>query len=787
MTHTMIDNQLLADLVTAQHFLYVLDPSGAFSFQTFDDNKDRKSQTLARILHGTLDLHAATLSALNQQGAGVFVMVNQGDLKGRAAANVHRVRALFVDLDGAPLEPVLNFAMPPHVIVNSSIGKYHAYWLVSDCALQDFKPLQQKLAASFGGDPSVNDLPRVMRLPGFYHCKGEPTLTTLRNIDPRPPYTVAQIIDGLSLIPAAQSANADALGGIYLPPDPDEPCPEGQRNNRLTSLVGRWIVEGKTQDELVALATGWNTRLLSPIPDSEVMTICASVRRTHERNHAQQPNSATGVPVSQSDWEEPILFTEYATPEIPAWLLPGEFGKFAAALATATETPEAMSVFTVLGTLSAALAKRFVVSPNQGWAEPVNIYTLVALPPANNKSLVLNRCTAPLRDWETAQALLLDHELKKQRSERRNQEQLIQSLRTKAARDKNPIERGRLFGEINELEAKLPQPKLLPQLFANDATPEALAQNVHEQGGRFAIISDEGGITETLSGLYTGGSANVDLILKGIDGGDLRVRRKDRSFDLKPYLTFMLIVQPRIVQSMGERQAFRGNGMLERFLYVLPASKLGYRTLDTAPVPDSVRIAYGQAMRRLLDIQPIVDERGQEQPQVLTLAPDAVSLFTQLRHEVEAELRPGRKLHGCLGWGGKLAGYALRLAGLLHVAEHGERIRVISADTMGRAAYLVLLLVDHARAAFNLMGVDQAIEDAKVVFDWIKACGKPTFRKTECLRALHGRFTKAARLAEALKVLADRNILSGPEYLLTTAGKRSTVVFRVNPAVLGAG
>jgi hypothetical protein len=94
------------DLTAAKRFLDALDPSGVFSFQTFGGNDGRKSETLARVLHGTLDQHAATLSALNHQGAGVFVMVNQGDLMGRKKANVRRIRALFVDLDGAPLEPV---------------------------------------------------------------------------------------------------------------------------------------------------------------------------------------------------------------------------------------------------------------------------------------------------------------------------------------------------------------------------------------------------------------------------------------------------------------------------------------------------------------------------------------------------------------------------------------------------------------------------------------------------------------------------------------------------------
>jgi replicative DNA helicase len=83
---------------------------------------------------------------------------------------------------------------------------------------------------------------------------------------------------------------------------------------------------------------------------------------------------------------QPIPFDEIETPDIPASLLPDVFGEFAKALAQATETPEALSVMTVLGVLSTCLAKRFCVSPKEGWQEPVNIYTLIALPPANHKS-----------------------------------------------------------------------------------------------------------------------------------------------------------------------------------------------------------------------------------------------------------------------------------------------------------------------------------------------------------------------------------------------------------------
>ena len=106
-------------------------------------------------------------------------MVNEGDGKGRTESNVTRVRAHFVDLDGAPIEPVLEAGAPPNIVVESSPKKWHAYWLVSDSALPDFKPRQQTMAAQFAGDPSVNDLPRVLRMPGFWHLKETPFQTRL--------------------------------------------------------------------------------------------------------------------------------------------------------------------------------------------------------------------------------------------------------------------------------------------------------------------------------------------------------------------------------------------------------------------------------------------------------------------------------------------------------------------------------------------------------------------------------------------------------------------------------
>ncbi len=171
----------------ARRFLDLLDLGGSFTFQTFADKKDdQKDWQVRGVFHGSLDDHATTLATLNPQGAGVFVMVNEGDGEVhvgertcRTAKNVIRVRALFVDLDGSPIEPVQDAQPHPNIIVNSSPGRYHAYWLVSDVDLAEFTMLQKRLIARFNGDKSVHDLCRVMRLPGFLHQKHEPFVSRI--------------------------------------------------------------------------------------------------------------------------------------------------------------------------------------------------------------------------------------------------------------------------------------------------------------------------------------------------------------------------------------------------------------------------------------------------------------------------------------------------------------------------------------------------------------------------------------------------------------------------------
>lgn len=180
------------DLEEARRFLVALDCNDNTRFRTLDDAK--RGGVIPRCYPAG---EFEQLPDANEKGAGVFVIVNE--TTGDSDKDVISIRAVFVDLDGAPLEPVTDCGLTPHVVVESSPGRYHAYWKVAECPPDKFKPIQQAIAGRFNGDKSVVNLSRVMRLPGFIHQKSDPFQTRIIFIDGREPYTVQQIVDGLKL------------------------------------------------------------------------------------------------------------------------------------------------------------------------------------------------------------------------------------------------------------------------------------------------------------------------------------------------------------------------------------------------------------------------------------------------------------------------------------------------------------------------------------------------------------------------------------------------------------
>jgi len=189
------------------------------------------------------------LFELNRRGAGVFVVVNA--TTGDKDEHVTNIRAVFVDLDGVPLEPVLEAGLSPHLIVETSPGHYQAYWKVSDCKIIDFTPLQRALAKRFGGDNSVVNLSRIMRLPGFYHLKGDPFLIRIISVNDQEAYTLQKVVSGLELTPLLneQQEKQSVNNGVTTVFNSPEPCSDDEVIERAKRAENgdkfSWLFDGK--------------------------------------------------------------------------------------------------------------------------------------------------------------------------------------------------------------------------------------------------------------------------------------------------------------------------------------------------------------------------------------------------------------------------------------------------------------------------------------------------------------------------------------------------------------
>ena len=395
--------------------------------------------------------------------------------------------------------------------------------------------------------------------------------------------------------------------------------------------------------------------------------------------------------------------------------------------------------------------------------EPANLWLLPALAPGNRKSAVERAAAAPLRDWERDQAVEMATDIAAAASDLKVAEARAKELRTQAAKATSDVEVRDLARRAAEIERAAPQVPTPPQLWTSDATPENLGMLLETHGERMAWLSAEGGFFEIVGGRYSKGVPNLDLMLKAHAGDPERVDRIGRPpvYLHEPLLTIAMSPQPELLRGLMAKPGFRGRGLLGRFLYFLPPSPLGYRTLNGPPVPKAVRAAYHDRLRTILAWPAATDDKGERQLHTVQLSHQARVEHEDFAKDVETLMRPGADFEHATDWAGKAPGAAARVAAVLHAAEHatGAPWAVeLAAKTMQCAILIVATSARHALAAFALMAVDDKTAAAARLWHWIERKRLRAFRAQEAWQGLKGSgmFSRMADISAALEVLAER-------------------------------
>jgi replicative DNA helicase len=570
--------------------------------------------------------------------------------------------------------------------------------------------------------------------------------------------------------------------------DAGDAISEGRRNATLTSLGGSMRRRGMTESEINAALQRVNAeRCKPPLSDAEVRVIAQSV--------ARYPNSgdcADSVDKGSAStaWEPPTPFHEFDLPSFPLNSLPKALRDFVEAKSTATQTPPDMTGLLALSVSAAALAKRVTIEADNGWTEPVNLYTVTTLDPGNRKSAVFSATVAPLEEFEQEECLRMAPEVQVAMTRYKIAEEALRNAERAAAKA-DPKEREALSLAAEQMAREFSATKVpaMPRFIADDTTPERLSSLLHEQGGRMAVMSPEGGVFDLMSGRYSAnGAPNFEVYLKAHAGDDLRVDRVGRPSEhvKAPALVLGLTIQQEVLRGLVNKTTLRGRGLLARFLYSMPKSLVGHRKSRPPIVPEHILSGYHRLIRTMLELPCTTDEAGDPIAYLLQLDDAARQRIHRFQDWLEPQLGPDGDLGSLADWGAKLAGAAVRISGILHVAKKVSASApwqtLIDFATMEEAICIAKYLIPHAKAAHALMGADPAVEDAKRLLRWIEKGGRNGFTKRDAFGGMKGHFRKVSAMEPALVLLQDHNYIRERHCAERVGpGRPSSPSYDVNP------
>lgn len=466
----------------------------------------------------------------------------------------------------------------------------------------------------------------------------------------------------------------------------------------------------------------------------------------------------------------------------PAATLPPIIRDFVLDVADHLQVPVEAPAMTALAVLSTAAAGRMWINAGYGWRQPLIIWTATTMRSGERKSDTVRIVAEPIRAAERDAVAIWKDEQEDARQEKAKLTARGKEIREKLKKKAN----AQLEQDLQIVEAKLEQLQTdqpMPRLLVEDATPEALSQRLEENDERLGVITAEGGLFSLIAGRYSNGTPNLDLYLKSFDEEYLPFDRVTRGTLIlqHPALAVGLLVQPHVLDKAVAVPGMRDRGLLGRFLFAVPRSRLGSRDIDAPALLAGPAQEWDKAIRSVLGLPMRPDPRP-----YLEIDDKAAKLLRELRAQLEPHLDPAAGRFAYMSdWVGKLAGKTLRIAGLYHLAQGYRRERMVGEETMTFAVATGLWALRHAEHVHRGWNSTDTPPGVAPILAWIRRKRPETFTGRDLQALRNASWYSGTARDEALVALhRARWIASVTQY--DAAGKRRpTAVFVPHSSLVG--
>jgi hypothetical protein len=715
----------------ALRFLGLLDADAdKFLFSAHDDDKERakaivaatKAEGAARpntfqSRWGRIQDAGLQQWMLDRQAAGWGITVCVQAMSGgrRLTADVAYVRAIFGEMDREPLKA---WPLTPSVVVETSPGRCHCYWLTFDkgpITERDFHGIMMHITETYGSDPSAKDLARTLRLPGTW------------NLKPDRPRHLCRIVHQ-----SGARYSRDELLAAF-PPPPERPRASAQTRPKwngsapcgLESLAGPlkaipaedygvWLrvgmalhhESGGSADGLTlwdrwsssspkwapgVCAEKWGTfGVRTGVAGGTIMALAKANGWHPEQRHDFSGISrfSRGARLSRADdcAVDPLPLVR-PLPEadpFPVEALGPIMAIAALAFHAKTQAPIDICANAVLAVAGLVVQAHGDVQLPTGAIKPLCLYLVTIARSGERKTSTDNLALAPVRDREAE--LRIEHEAAAQ--EHRNDLEVWEAERKAILKSKKDRAARKLA--LDDLGPE-PKPPLAPILVCHEPTFEGLVKLLIHGQPSVGIFASEGGA-------FIGGySFSEDVKLRtaaGLsmlwdDGSLTRVRAEDGASALAGRrVALHLQLQPDVAARLFADPVLLDQGFLSRVLVVAPESLQGRRFWRDATVEDDAAArAYVARLNELLRRSMPLKEgtRNELKPKALPLSAEARARWTAFSDEVESQLVRGGALEPISGLAAKLAEHAARIAAHLVARHSAEGSQSHSRHSAGQA------------------------------------------------------------------------------------------------------
>jgi len=757
-------------------FVNTLDPdTDMFDFRIiFNDG-------IAKKLRGTLKELSRQLKSANTDGAGIYVTINKSDGLGTKKENIILIRAIMLDYDDPDrnnLAEIRSLPIKASLIVNTSPGKYHAYFFTTDFPIKYYSNFQNILNIKYNTDKSINDITRIMRLAGYNHTKTLEHFMSNIIEQNNKKYTFEELKVAFG-ITDSQLINNDLSSSVSNVSSNTEDIRKNSAIKRAECVKN--IIEGKDLHDSTLKLTSSLMYKYNLDPNNAINEVQAILNQSNAIRDTRYWDRYNDIPRIANDWYEKQKTLEeddYTWPEINELKknlspvepldfdsLPVSFLPFITDNSERMQCPPDYLAIALFITAATVIGKKMGITPKQldDWYVVPNLWGMIIGSPSSLKTPSLNEALKFLKAFEkeahdtyteeenTYQVKLEIAEIRSKSNKKRAKE-YIDNNNDSAAED--------LLAEMIEPH----DPPKRKRYIINDATVEKLGELLNDNPNGFAVYRDE--ISGFLNSLDKDQNSNDrSFYLEAWNGnGSYTYDRIGRgTIDIESTTINILGgIQPSKIKAYVHGAVNSTNsddGLIQRFqLAVYPDPKISFEIIDRYP-NSKIKNEIGSKLRALNEWEPIKPEVnifGDTPKSSLKFSPDTQDdfnkWFTTNEHICRDNQHPALESHFS-----KYRSLVPSISLIIELFDCNDlnNVKSVSKESLTKAIRFVEYLRSHAYRIYG-MASNPEIDNAIIIKDRFNKLPNP-FRARDIYRKCWVGLSSKESTLKALELLEENN------------------------------